>query len=655
MCRPVVIGVLLAILPFRAYPQVTHAVFGEVTHEELETTPLPYEKDAGAAVLCDYATAKMIYDNGSRIEFTRHLRIKIFKSSGYRLANIQIPYSKNNRVENLKAFTHNLEDSIPVKVAVGKKQFFHETVDPYHNMIRFTFPNVREGSVIEYEYTTIENDIWAYPGMRFQRSIPVRHLEYQASIPEFFQYTIYLNQGNLFEFQQEILKGFYMGLPANTNVYKWSGDSLPAYEPEPLMPESEEYLAGVDFALASVNVPDRISYIASPTYARLSEELLNQSTIGQQLDNSMLFAGKVKKITGQLDSPSKKMQAIYDYVQKQMNWNGYEQLWPDRPLEKAAQEGTGTNAEINLMLLNMLRTAGIAAYPVVMCTREKGHMNPQVALAGKLNYLVCCAIIDGKDYLLDATDKFIPAGMLPFKCLNSQGWVLSSSGGRWIKLLTNERYTTQEYYDLALNEESELTGNAIVTFSGYDAVNLRRLVQNEGEEGFREAVIDRAGNLVISNLKFQNRDSLHLPLRITFDITFRHFLKSIDQMVFFRPLISIFGDYRISWIKDTRMFPVDMGCPATEKLNCRIRLPEHYQTEELPGTIKIGLPDNDASFIFGAVSTNNTLVISLELNVNKTFFDTEEYQSFREFYTQVNRKCNEMVILRETQKPRNTP
>ncbi len=655
MSRSMVMWFLLTVLPCRNYPQTSPAMFGDVTREELETAPMPYEKGAGATVLCDYATAKMNYDNGFRIEFTRHLRIKIFKSTGYGLASIQIPYDKSNNVENLKAFTHNMGDSMPVKDAVGKKQFFHETVDPYHNMIRFTFPNVREGSVIEYSYTTTQNDIWAFPGMRFQRSIPVRHVEYQAYIPVFFQYTIYLNQGNLFEFHQEIQKGYFMGLPANTIIYHWSGDNLPAYEPEPLMPESEEYLAGIDFALASVNVPDRVSYVASPTYAKFSEELLNQSLVGQQLDNTILFAGKVRKIIGPQDSPLKKMQAVYDYVQKHMNWNGYEQLWPDRSLEKAAQEGTGTSAEINLILLNMLRTAGIPAYPVVLCTRDKGHMNPQVALAGRLNYLVCCAIIDGVDYLLDATDKFLPAGMVPFKCLNGQGWILSNSGGRWIKILKNERYTTQEFYDLTLNEGRELTGTGIVTFSGYDAVNLRRLVQNEGEAGFRKAVIGNAGNIVINNLRFQNRDSLQLPLLITFDITFRHYLKNMDQMVFFKPLISIFGNYQVSWIKDERMFPVDMGCPATEKLNFRIRLPDHYRTEELPGTVKIGLPDNDASFIFGAESGSNNLVISFELNVNRTFFDTEDYQSFREFYTHVNRKCNEMVILRENQKPINTP
>jgi hypothetical protein len=646
MNRLVIIWIFCIVFPFRIFPQILPVAFGEVSRQELESIPLPREKGASATVLCDLASTKMIYDNGFKIEFTRQIRIKIFKSSGYGLANIQIPYTKNNRIKDLKAFTYNIEDNQPVKVAVGQKQFYSEKVDPYHNMIRFTFPNIREGSVIEYSYTIIQNELWEYPGMRFQRTIPVRHVEYQASIPEFFQYTIYINQSGTIQFQQDVQQGHYIGLPVDIHIYRWSGDNLPAYEPEPLMPESEEYLAGVDFTLASVNIPDGVSYVASPTYDKLSEELLELNVIGQQIDNTLLFAGKVRKIIGPQDSPLKKMQAIYDYVQKHMNWNGYEQMWPDRSLAKAGQEGTGTNAEINLILLNMLRTAGIPADPVVLGTRDKGHINPRFAMAGRLNYLICHASIDGKDYLLDATDKFRPAGMLPLKCLNGQGWLLSKARGRWVKLLNNEKYATQEYYDLTLTEKAELTGHAIVTFSGYDAVNLRRLIHNEGAAGFSKEEIAPAGNLTVSNLKFGNLDSLYLPLQVTFDITFRHTLKYLNNTVFFKPLISIFGDYVNPWIKAERIFPVDNGCPSSDNLNCRIRLPDNYKQEELPKNIKINMPDNDASFIFGTESVGNNLNIAFELNVSKIFFETEEYPAFREFYTRVNKKCNEMVILK---------
>ena len=149
MNRLVIIWILFSLFANRIIPQAPAITFGQVSLQDLETAPLPLEKGANATVLCDLATAYMIYNNGFKIEYNRHIRIKIFNPSGYGLANIQIPFTKSNTITGLKAFTHNMEDDQPVRVAVSQKQFYTEKVDPYHNVIRFTFPNIREGSVIE--------------------------------------------------------------------------------------------------------------------------------------------------------------------------------------------------------------------------------------------------------------------------------------------------------------------------------------------------------------------------------------------------------------------------------------------------------------------------------------------------------------------------
>jgi hypothetical protein len=647
MKRFLVFAVFSLILPYKVFPQDIPFETGEVTVEDLTTGPLPWETVAAATVLSDYATAKMIYNNGVKIAFTRHVRMKLFSSSGYGFANIQLPYTRYDKLLNLKAFTYNIEDNRIAKIAVEKRQLYVEKVDPYHNMIRFTFPNIREGSVIEYSYTIIMDEIWAYRGVRFQHTIPVRHVEYQASVPDFFKYTIYYSQNNFIQFQQDIENGYFNGFPTNISIYHWMGNNIPAFSPEPFMPEGEEYMAGVDFTLTSVNYPGGDPYLTSSTYEKLTEELLDFSMTGHQIDNTLIFAGKVFKITEKKDSPLKNMQAIYNYVQNHMKWNGYEQMWTDKSLIKAFREGTGTNAEINLMLVNMLRTAGIKADPVVLSLRNNGRIKTQVAMIGNLNYLICCADINGIYYLLDATDKFRPAGMLPFKCLNDKGFVLSKTHGRWINLLNNEKYAIREYYDLTLNDNEELTGHGTVVFSGYNALDLRRLLHNEGEAGFMEEKLSHMGNVTISNLQFEDLDSIGLPLRITFDVILKHTVKNANQILFFKPLISIFGDYTNPWIKDERIFPVDKGCPGAQFLNCSIRLPERYQPEFLPETVRIRLPDDGASFLFGLEYSGLTLNIACELNLRKTYFEVGEYPNIREFYAQVNKKCNEMIIIKK--------
>jgi hypothetical protein len=625
--------------------QSSPITFGAVSRADLLTEPYPAEKGAEAIVLCDFATAKV--NDEFQIEFTRHVRIKIFKSTGLDQGNIQIVYTKFDKIDDLKAATYNLQDDNIITDEVGSKEFYFEKVSSYRYTTRFSFPNVREGSVIEYMFTLRQEEIRSFKSFLFQRTIPVRHVEYNATIPGFFTYTINLNHNNMIQQQHAVRNGYYNTTPIAFDQYKWIGNNLVPFEPEPMMPESDEYYAGVDFVLTKIKMPNGGYFEESPSYAGLYDKLMLVSQLNQ-INNTFLFAGKVKELIANKNNLLQKAQTIYDYLQQRMKWNGYEEMLPDESFTKAHREKTASNAVINLMLVNMLRTAGITADPLILSTRENGQINPFVALASEINYVVCIATIEGKDYLMDASDKFLPMGELPFKCLNGEGWILSPNRGRWVKLLNKEKRAIQEFYDLTLNESGELTGHGEVSFMGYDAQEIRRLMHNEGEIGFREEMIANSGDLTISNLKFYALDSLQHPLRVSFDIVFKHHIQIADQMLFFRPLNSLFGRFRNVWVKDERRFPIDIGCPLINNFNCIIHLPGTIKTDELPKTMRINMPENDAKFLFGISPVSDGISILAELDMRKTNFKTSEYSAVREFYTQVNKKCSEMILLKKT-------
>jgi hypothetical protein len=629
----------------KIYPQTSPITFGAVSRADLRTEPYPAEKGAEATVLCDFATAKV--NDEFQIEFTRHVRIKIFKPTGLDQANIQIVYTKFDKIDDIRAATYNLEDDTIITDELGTKEFYFEKASSYRYTTRFTFPNVREGSVIEYIYTLRQEEIRSFKSFLFQRTIPVRHVEYYATIPGFFTYTINLNHNSMIRQQHVTQNGYYNTTQIPFDQYHWTGNNLVPFEPEPMMPESDEYYAGVDFVLTHIKMPNGGYFEESPSYAKLYDKLLPLGQLSQ-INNTFLFAGKVKELIAGKTTLLEKSQAIYDYIQQRMKWNGYEEMLPDESFTKAHREKTASNAVINLMLVNMLRTAGITADPLILSTRENGQINPFVALATELNYVVCIATIEGKDYLMDASDKFLPMGELPFKCMNGEGWILSPNRGRWVKLLNKEKRAVQEFYDLRLNESGELTGHGDVSFTGYYAQEIRKLLHNEGETGFREEKIANSGDLTISNLKFYALDSLQSPLRLSFDITFKHHVQMGDQMLFFRPLISLFGGFRNIWVKDERRFPIDFGCPLINNFNCIIHLPGTIKTEELPKTMRINIPENDAKFLFGITPVEDGISILAELDLRKTNFKTTEYSAVREFYTQVNKKCSEMILLKKT-------
>jgi hypothetical protein len=611
---------------------------------DLLSLPDTAETHSDAVVLFDSTTAKMVFTSGFRVALTRHVRLKILKPSGFSWSYVQISLTTGDKLLRIDGATYNLEDSLVVKTPLSEKQLFSEKTDPFHSTIRFTFPNVREGSVIEYKYSLVKQDIWDFQSMRFQRAIPVRAFTYRASIPAVFNYAVYYTKSDLIRFQQTEEEGRFNGYSTLIRHYEWEGTDLPSFIPEPLMPEGEQSLAGVDFNLMSVSYPGAQAYLASPSYEALADEFLDRSVVGKQLNDVLLFSGQVSRVCNGIIDPVKRMKAVYAYVQQHMQWNGYDQLWPDRSLLRAGNEGTGTSAEINLILVNMLRTAGIQADPVVLNTRNQGPVITRAAVVNRLNYLVCCATINGSDFLLDATDKYRPAGMLPFKCLNDKGWVLSRSNGRWVKLNSKENFAISEFFDLQMDTSHRLFGKVYFTFGGFDAMRIRKAFFRDGPGSFTESLETK--DFQTGSPVFLNPDSLHLPLRVEMDVSSESWVKSGDKRIFFKPLISFFSPVEVTWIQDERIYPIDFGCSRTMSVKGRIRLPEGYSLEELPVPIQIRLPEKEISFVYGVSQTKEQISFSAELNFGETYLAAEEYPTLRALLLQAYGKINEMVVCK---------
>ncbi len=75
----------------------------------------------------------------------------------------------------------------------------------------------------------------------------------------------------------------------------------------------------------------------------------------------------------------------------------------------------------------MLRNAGLNAEPVVLATRSEEHLDPILPNPSAINYVIGIIKIDDKDYFLDASDKYMPFGILPAECYNGYCRVISKT------------------------------------------------------------------------------------------------------------------------------------------------------------------------------------------------------------------------------------
>ncbi|MBN1791556.1 MAG: DUF3858 domain-containing protein, partial [Bacteroidales bacterium] len=225
----------------------------------------------------------------------------------------------------------------------------------------------------------------------------------------------------------------------------------------------------------------------------------------------------------------------------------------------------------------------------------------------------------------------------------------SEKNGKWIKLLSHEKNHMREFYDLTLDENGTIKGLATITLDGYDAAEFRRLIYNQSEEGIRQEKLSSFGNMKFSSITTQNLLDINKPLVLTFTLELDHLVHSGREFSYFRPVYNLFGSLENNWIKEERIYPIDLGCPEFSNLTCVYHLPESYKISELPKSVRLVLPNEDASFTYKISSAGNMLSVDGELNLSKTWIEPREYPSFREFFTQIVKKTNEMVILQTGQ------
>jgi hypothetical protein len=97
---------------------------------------------------------------------------------------------REEKISNLKAYTYNLENDKMVATKVEKDSKFKSTENKHYNIIKFAFPNVKDGSVVEYSYTVLSPFIHEMPKIMIEENVPIIYSEYVFDAPKELGYNI---------------------------------------------------------------------------------------------------------------------------------------------------------------------------------------------------------------------------------------------------------------------------------------------------------------------------------------------------------------------------------------------------------------------------------------------------------------------------------
>jgi hypothetical protein len=655
MKQLLLIAATLLAFAFGLSAQSVPVKFGKFSDEEIKMQQYAKDTSAIAVVLADFGMAEIIYlaGTGFQLRFSKHRRVKILKTEGLDLAKETIGLYRNNSgnresLSSIKASTYNLENGKLVETKFAKKDLISEEESKNVELKKLVFPNVKVGSIIEYDYEITSPFFRYLRDWYFQDEIPVLWSELRTQIPEFFDYKSTFGGYLRADTNDESTMPFFIA--GNNTSYRTIGrriiyKDLPAFRDEKFIKSKKDYLARIEFELRSTHFPNSFREEYSTTWNNIAKNLMEDENFGLALNRH----GIVKELTEKInksDNEINRAKAALNLLRGSMTWDESYGIFTRTTLREAFNKNKGNMAEINLLLVNLLRSVDIDAHPVVFSTRAHGSVRMFYPNISAFNGVLACAKIDGKNLLIDATLAFTNPGELSPSYINGQGMKIANETIEWIPLINEEQYNITSLATLKF-EDDKCKADVVQTSNKSSALYLRGRIASKGKEQYIDGFKKNTSDWDITDYVIENEIDYSKPLveKITVE-NFNHIDASGD-MIYIPAMISAEKETN-PFSSETRLYPVEFAVPVFERHYLNIIVPEGYTVEELPKDLKLSIPNDAASFIYMAKLNNNYIQVYSTFKLTKTLYSPSEYMLLKQFYTNMIAKHGEQIVLKKS-------
>lgn len=641
---------------------------GKVSVAELQEKIHSIDTSAVAAVLSNKAKTSFKYNekSGFSIHTEFQIRIKIYKKEGLSWANFEVPYyvGYENSIDDSVRFsdvvTYNLENGVVVKTKLNSEGSFKTNANKYWNVASITLPNVKVGSVIEFRYVLKSGNIVKFPHFNFQYEIPVNYAEYGTEIPGFFVYKAIVNGFLQAKTEQRVSTGTLHY--ANKNdftrsdsvnfkqlISTYSASNIPALKYEPYVDNLENYRFSIQHELEKTQFYQEPVKDYATTWEGVAKTIFENKHFGKELEQGVYFLDDLKIILKKEESTTvtelEKLLIIFKFVQQKMNWNKENSYYTDKGVKEAYTNKIGNSAEINFILINMLKMAGINANPVLVSTKDHGI--PVYPNRTVFNYVIAAANIGGKQILLDATSKFTAPDVLPLNALNWRGRLIRKDGTSDEINLVPEIPSKKNYTLLiAVDANGKIDGKFRVQNTNSEALIFREKFSGVNKESYLEKLENDLNGIEISDYAIENENTdLSKPVTEIFTFATTNHCEIIAGKMFINPML-FFTLSKNPFVRENRQMPLYFGYARQNKYNISVEIPAGFVVESLPKVMRISTAGKEATFSINTLNVGNKIQFIISEEINGAIFHAEFYGELKEFYQKIIEKQNEKIVLK---------
>ncbi|MEC4114397.1 hypothetical protein VSO92_09785 [Myroides pelagicus] len=628
----------------------------EVTKQELLETKNVLFPEAEAVVLDEQINVLFDinnYDGNYVVGHEVKRKVKVYNSTSLDKVAFRVSYfvkgvyKEDAAIEEV--LIYSLQGNEIVKRKLTNKDYtLNKEADDFREWT-VTFKDIKAGSIIVYRYTKVSENLDVLPQWEIQGELPKIVSTYSLRVPEYFTYQMYQygqNKIQSTEKEEDVRYGGSLlgGSKIKSLVKVMQVKEVAAFEEEAYMDNVLNYKDQVRFDLKTVKFPGMKEQEVLVNQKSFIEAFQKDKRFWKNIEEDKYYRKLLNVEELQLKNELDRSAELLAFVQDKVTWNGMYSIYPQEGVKTAFYKGTGNSADINMILVSMLRYTGIEANPLLVRTRSAGKQRDWQSVY--FNTLLALIKVEGQYYTLDASSKQSSLGIIPIDNLNDEAVMIKENGVNVsLRLTPTILSNRQELYQLSLSAAGIISGGGVYTYDNYESIFIRERMNQAGEFFFKRGLEYTLGGARISALNFKKQTTASVnKTRIAFELSKANATFNFGNKQFIN--LFQFYDVKVNPFEALeRKFPINFAYPNTYTYSVQLKLPEGYRVVELPSDKEWKNQENGLSFKLKYTDKKETVEAVLLVGKKTVEIAASQYSKVREMYQLLFEKLQEQVVI----------
>lgn len=539
-----------------------------------------------------------------------------------------------NGIEELKEYSLNYYSVNLIKNEVVKK---NGTIVPAEKGDgTLVFSNLEVGDVIYIEYDYNKNSYGRFykdfnSNFTVKSSYPIEKFYYTIIHPKDMKVNTFFKNGTT-EFKESKIE--------NKIVKQWYGEKVEGLALlDPFSPDYEDLTQEI-----YTGTIDSWEIIAN-WYSDLVKKNIKWDRITQQTFDEIFSKGFEHL------SETERASKIYEYIEKNITYSfldfrqsGYVPQKPSKTLETKL----GDCKDLSALFVTLAKKANVKSNLVLVLTNDYGLKTLPLPTTA-FNHCIVKANLDGKEYFLELTDKYLPFKALPRSLYKANALVVNldnskNIGAQLTSIPFTNALTNVKHSKTVINvtdDSKKITME--YTAKGDIKSYYNELFSTATTEEVRVKEIENecyaALNKTIKNLnyKFEPIDFYSDDINFSYSFNIEEKLQKIGdlrmiQIPFYEKVYT-----KNIVAKETRNYPIDYA--AYENTNhylseIVINVDENFKFLEVPENKELKFKDHLYKIVFELVKPNQLKIVR-DVKLSWSDISPEEYLKFKEYASQI--------------------